>query len=414
MKSEIIAVGTELLLGQVVNTNATFLSEQLADLGIDVYYHTVVGDNPTRLNDLLQLAESRSELIILCGGLGPTEDDLTKEVVAQHLGRELIQNTEGYKKLLAFFETRKRKMTENNLQQSQIIEGGTPLPNRTGLALGTFYQTEKNAYLLLPGPPSELKPMFMEQVRPLLEQHFPSEEKLISKVLRFYGIGESQLVTDLKDLIATQINPTIAPYAKPNEVTLRLTVKTSDVHAGNQALHALEEKIQARVGEYFYGYGDDYSLPQAVVDLLKEQGKTVTVAESLTAGAFQSALGAIPGVSQVFSGGFVTYSADTKAKLLGIDPGLLEQFGTVSQECAEQMALHARQLVGADYAVALTGVAGPDTLEGHPAGTVWLAVASNEGVEAKEYHFTKDRSAIRNSAMMQGFDLLRKQLLRKK
>ncbi|MBO0461906.1 competence/damage-inducible protein A [Enterococcus sp. DIV1298c] len=414
MKSEIIAVGTELLLGQVVNTNATFLSEQLADLGIDVYYHTVVGDNPTRLNDLLQLAESRSELIILCGGLGPTEDDLTKEVVAQHLGRELIQNTEGYKKLLAFFETRKRKMTENNLQQSQIIEGGTPLPNRTGLALGTFYQTEKNAYLLLPGPPSELKPMFMEQVHPLLEQHFPSEEKLISKVLRFYGIGESQLVTDLKDLIATQINPTIAPYAKPNEVTLRLTVKTSDVHAGNQALHALEEKIQARVGEYFYGYGDDYSLPQAVVDLLKEQGKTVTVAESLTAGAFQSALGAIPGVSQVFSGGFVTYSADTKAKLLGIDPGLLEQFGTVSQECAEQMALHARQLVGADYAVALTGVAGPDTLEGHPAGTVWLAIASKEGVEAKEYHFTKDRSAIRNSAMMQGFDLLRKQLLRKK
>ncbi|MGG5340273.1 competence/damage-inducible protein CinA [Enterococcus pernyi] len=319
MKSEIIAVGTELLLGQVVNTNATFLSEQLADLGIDVYYHTVVGDNPTRLEELLQLAESRSELIILCGGLGPTEDDLTKEVVAKHLDRKLIQNTEGYKKLLAFFETTKRKMTDNNLQQSQIIEGGTPLPNRTGLALGTFYQTKSNAYLLLPGPPSELKPMFVEQVRPLLEQQFPSEEKLISKVLRFYGIGESQLVTDLKDLIATQINPTIAPYAKTNEVTLRLTVKTSDIHAGNQALHALEEKIQARVGEYFYGYGDDYSLPQAVVDLLKEQGKTVTAAESLTAGGFQSALGAIPGVSQVFSGGFVTYSAETKAKLLGID-----------------------------------------------------------------------------------------------
>ncbi|MBE6171913.1 MAG: competence/damage-inducible protein A [Enterococcus faecium] len=414
MKSEIIAVGTELLLGQVVNTNATFLSEQLADLGIDVYYHTVVGDNPTRLEELLQLAESRSELIILCGGLGPTEDDLTKEVVAKHLDRKLIQNTEGYKKLLAFFETTKRKMTDNNLQQSQIIEGGTPLPNRTGLALGTFYQTKSNAYLLLPGPPSELKPMFVEQVRPLLEQQFPLEEKLISKVLRFYGIGESQLVTDLKDLIATQINPTIAPYAKPNEVTLRLTVKTSDIHAGNQALHALEEKIQARVGEYFYGYGDDYSLPQAVVDLLKEQGKTVTAAESLTAGGFQSALGAIPGVSQVFSGGFVTYSAETKAKLLGIDPDLLEQFGTVSKECAEQMAIRARQLVGTDYAVAFTGVAGPDTLEGHPAGTVWLAVASKEGVETKECHFTRDRSAIRNSAIMQGFDLLRKQLLRKK
>lgn len=275
MKSEIIAVGTELLLGQVVNTNATFLSEQLADLGIDVYYQTVVGDNPTRLEELIQLAETRSELIILCGGLGPTEDDLTKEVTAKHLGRELIQNTEGYKKLLTFFETTKRKMTENNLQQSQIIEGGIPLPNRTGLALGTFFQTEDHVYILLPGPPSELKPMFIEQARPLLEEKFPSEEKLISKVLRFYGIGESRLVTELKDLIETQINPTIAPYAKPNEVTLRLTVKTKDAHEGNQALLALEERIQERVGEYFYGYGDDNSLPKVVVDLLKERNQTI-------------------------------------------------------------------------------------------------------------------------------------------
>ncbi|MGM9904141.1 competence/damage-inducible protein CinA [Enterococcus sp. 10A9_DIV0425] len=414
MKAEIIAVGTELLLGQVVNTNATFLSEQLASLGIEVYYQTVVGDNPKRLEGLLKLAETRSDLIILCGGLGPTEDDLTKEVVAQHLGESLIQNTEGYKKLLAFFETTQRKMTENNLQQSQIIEGGIPLPNRTGLALGTYYQTEQHAYLLLPGPPSELKPMFVEQARPLLEEKFPSKEKLISKVLRFYGIGESRLVTELKDLIATQINPTIAPYAKPNEVTLRLTVKTKDVHAGNQALQALEEKIQARVGEYFYGYGDNYSLAQAVVDLLKEKGKTVTVAESLTAGAFQSALGDIPGVSTVFSGGFVTYSAETKAKMLGIEPELLEEYGTVSEECAKQMALQARKIVGSDYSVAFTGVAGPDELEGQPAGTVWIAISSEDEVTAKLYHFTKDRSAIRYSAVMQGFDLLRKQLLRKK
>ncbi len=415
MKSEIIAVGTELLLGQVVNTNATFLSEQLADLGIDVYYQTVVGDNPARLEELIRLAEARSELIILCGGLGPTEDDLTKEVTAKHLGRELIQNTEGYKKLLTFFETTKRKMTENNLQQSQIIEGGIPLPNRTGLALGTFYQTDEHVYILLPGPPSELKPMFIEQARPLLEEKFPSEEKLISKVLRFYGIGESRLVTELKDLIETQINPTIAPYAKPNEVTLRLTVKTKDAQAGHQALHALEEKIQERVGDYFYGYGDDNSLPKVVVELLKEKNQTITAAESLTSGAFQTALGAISGVSAVFPGGFTTYSLETKADFLNIDRRLLEKYGTVSQLCAEQMALQARKLARTDYALSFTGVAGPDELEGQPVGTVWIALAyGDEKVLSQKYQFTRDRAAIRHSAVMQGFDLLRRQLLRKK
>lgn len=415
MKAEIIAVGTELLLGQVVNTNATFLSEQLADLGIDVYYQTVVGDNQKRLEELIQLAETRSELIILCGGLGPTEDDLTKETTAAHLGKELIQNTEGYKKLLAFFETTKRKMTENNLQQSQIIEGGIPLPNRTGLALGTFYQTDEHSYLLLPGPPSELKPMFIEQARPLIEANFPSEEKLISKVLRFYGIGESRLVTELKDLIETQINPTIAPYAKPNEVTLRLTVKTTDPHAGNQALLALEEKIQERVGEYFYGYGDDNSLAKVVVGILKENGQTLTAAESLTAGSFQAALGDIPGVSSVFPGGFITYSEQTKASFLSIDPQLLATYGTISRECAEQMAIQARKLADTDYSISFTGVAGPDMLENQPVGTVWIAVASRDGeVISQEYLFPRDRASIRQSAVMQGFDLLRRQLLRKK
>lgn len=415
MKSEIIAVGTELLLGQVINTNATFLSEQLADLGIDVYYQTVVGDNPARLEALIQLAETRSDLIILCGGLGPTADDLTKEVTAKHLGRELIQNTEGYKKLLSFFETTKRKMTENNLQQSQIIEGGIPLPNRTGLALGTFFQTEEHVYILLPGPPSELKPMFIEQARPLLEEKFPSDEKLISKVLRFYGIGESRLATELKDLIETQINPTIAPYAKPNEVTLRLTVKTKDIQAGNQALLALEERIQERVGEYFYGYGDNNSLPKVVVDLLKERNQTITAAESLTAGAFQAALGDIAGVSAVFPGGFTTYSLETKANFLTIDRYFLEKYGTVSQECAEQMALQARRLAGTDYGISFTGVAGPNVLEGQPVGTVWIALAYGDGaVISQKYRFTKDRAAIRQSAVMQGFDLLRRQVLRKK
>lgn len=414
MKAEIIAVGTELLLGQVVNTNATFLAEQLADLGIEVYYQTVVGDNRQRLDELLELAESRSELIILCGGLGPTEDDLTKEVTADHLDKELVQDREAYQKLLEFFETTKRQMTVNNLQQSQTIEGGIVLPNRTGLAVGTFIQKESHAYILLPGPPNELKPMFIEQVRPLLIEKFPSKEKLISRVLRFYGIGESQLVTELAELISTQINPTIAPYAKPNEVTLRLTVKTNDVHAGNQALLALEEKIQERVGEYFYGYGDDNSLEKVVVDLLKERGKTVTAAESLTAGEFQATLGKISGVSEVFPGGFVTYSEETKADFLKIDPQFLRKHGTVSQECAEKMAEQARKLAKTDYAVSFTGVAGPEMLENQSVGTVWIAVASVNDVSAAKFQFTRGREAIRRSAVMEGLSMLRKRILRKK
>ncbi|MBO0482848.1 competence/damage-inducible protein A [Candidatus Enterococcus courvalinii] len=414
MKAEIIAVGTELLLGQVVNTNATFLAEQLADLGIEVYYQTVIGDNRQRLDELLELAESRSELIILCGGLGPTEDDLTKEVTADHLGKGLVQDREAYQKLLEFFETTKRKMTANNLQQSQTIEGGIVLPNRTGLAVGTFIQKESHAYILLPGPPSELKPMFIEQVRPLLIEKFPSKEKLISRVLRFYGIGESQLVTELAELISTQINPTIAPYAKPNEVTLRLTVKTNDVHAGNQALLALEEKIQERVGEYFYGYGDDNSLEKVVVDLLKERGKTVTAAESLTAGEFQATLGKISGVSAVFPGGFVTYSEEAKADFLKIDSQFLRKHGTVSQECAEKMAEQARKLAKTDYAVSFTGVAGPGMLENQAVGTVWIAVASVNDVSAAKFQFTRGREVIRRSAVMEGLNMLRKRILRKK
>ncbi len=414
MKAEIIAVGTELLLGQVVNTNATFLSEELAGLGIDVYYHSVVGDNAERLESLLELADQRSELIVLCGGLGPTEDDLTKQVTAAHVGQELVRDEVGYQNLLSFFEKRQRPMTENNLLQTLVFKEGISLQNSAGLAVGIFYTSIKgNHYLLLPGPPSELKPMFYHEVVPLLQKQFQKEEQLISRVLRFYGIGESQLVTDLADLIQGQTNPTIAPYAKPNEVTLRLTVKTTDETEAIVQLDALEAVIQERVGEFFYGYGEENSLANVVVDLLKEKQQTLTAAESLTAGAFQSALGDIHGVSEVFPGGFVTYSAQTKENFLGIDRDFLEQVGTVSQACVEQMALHARKLAQTDYSVAFSGVAGPNELEGQPAGTVWIALASEQGVHSQKYHFSRDRSYIRHSAVMAGLDLLRRELLNK-
>lgn len=414
MRAEIIAVGTELLLGQVVNTNATFLSEKLADMGIEVYYHTVVGDNPTRLEELLQLADTRSDLIILGGGLGPTDDDLTKNVLADHVGVPLVQNQEGLDALNAFFAQRQGTMTPNNLRQIETLQDGIPLPNRTGLAIGCLYKGEKNNYILLPGPPSELKPMFLEQARPLLEKEFPTAEKLTSRVLRFFGIGESKLVTDLAEMIEQQSNPTIAPYAKPNEVTLRITAKTEDEASAQTLLDQAESEIMAKVGEFFYGYGEENSLVEVVVDLLKEKHQTITAAESLTAGEFQSTLGTIAGVSDVFPGGFVTYSEKTKADFLGIDASFLEEVGVVSEACAKAMAEAALRLAATDFAVSFTGVAGPEELEGKPKGTVYIALAQKDGeTVVSENHFSRDRAYVRHSSVMKGLDMVRRAILNK-
>ncbi|MGX7243899.1 competence/damage-inducible protein A [Enterococcus quebecensis] len=415
MKAEIIAVGTELLLGQVVNTNATFLSEELANLGIEVYYHTVVGDNPQRLEQLLVEAQSRSDLIVLCGGLGPTEDDLTKDIVAAHIHHSLVEDEQALARLHEFFTFSKSTMTENNLRQTLMIEGGIAVQNPTGLAVGTLITEDETTYLLLPGPPSELKPMFQQNARPLLEELFPQEEQLISRVLRFYGIGESQLVTELKELIDEQTNPTIAPYAKPNEVTLRLTAKIADKVEGEQLLDHLESQVMTKVGEYFYGYGDENSLVKVTVDALKKHGKTISAAESLTAGLFQSTLGDVSGVSEVFKGGFVTYSAETKEQFLAIDRKLLEKEGTASEACAIAMAEQTRKLADTDFAVSFTGVAGPNELEGQAAGTVWIALAEKgQPTIAVLQHFKRDRKYIRLSAVMKGLDLIRRAVDKKK
>ncbi|WP_321388390.1 competence/damage-inducible protein A [uncultured Enterococcus sp.] len=415
MKAEIIAVGTELLLGQVVNTNATFLSEELADLGIEVYYHTVVGDNLQRLLDILNEAEQRSDLVVLCGGLGPTEDDLTKDGVALHLKKELVPDSDGLAKLEEFFRFSQRKMTPNNLQQALIIDGGISIPNPTGLAVGTLVTERETSYLLLPGPPSELKPMVFQHVRPLLKELFPTKEQLISRVLRFYGIGESQLVTDLKELIDQQSNPTLAPYAKPNEVTLRLTAKVTSQAEGEAMLQELEEQILAIVGEFFYGYGDENSLEETTVKLLAAHGKTLAAAESLTAGLFQSMVGNVSGASKVLKGGFVTYSAEMKTSLLSIPESLIEEHGTVSEACALAMAENTLRLTGADLAVSFTGAAGPDSLEGHPPGTVWIGLAEKgQQARAELCHFNRDRQYVRYSAAMKGLDFVRRAVLEEK
>ena len=386
MKAEIIAVGTEILTGQIVNTNAQFLSEKLAEIGVDVYFQTAVGDNEARLLSLLEIAQNRSSLVILTGGLGPTEDDLTKQTVAKFLGRDLVFDPQAQAKLDRFFAQRPDyARTPNNERQAQIVQGSTPLPNETGLAVGGMIEVAGVTYVVLPGPPSELKPMVLNELLPRLT----TGSKLYSHVMRFFGIGESQLVTILSDLIDQQTDPTIAPYAKTGEVTLRLSTKANSQEEADRVLVELAEKILERetfeglsLREICYGYGEETSLASLVVEELKKQKKTITAAESLTAGLFQATLAE------------------------------LEKYGVVSAFTAEKMAEQARIKTQSDFGISLTGVAGPDSLEGHPAGTVFIALAQASGTEVIQANIAgRSRADVREIAVLHAFNLVRKALL---
>lgn len=417
MKAEIIAVGTEILTGQITNTNAQFLSEEFAKLGIDVFFQTAVGDNEERLLSIIDLASKRSDLVVLCGGLGPTEDDLTKQTLAKYLGRNLVFDEQASKRLDEFFATRPQfTRTANNERQAQLIEGSTPLQNSTGLAVGGVLEVDGVTYVVLPGPPSELKPMVWDYLVPLLSS---DHKQLYSRVLRFFGIGESQLVTVLSDLIENQTDPTIAPYAKTGEVTLRLSTKADDLETAKAKLDELEHKILAKktlnsipLENLLYGYGDDNSMARVVFDLLKQKHKTITAAESLTAGLFQSSIADFPGSSAVFNGGFVTYSIEEKAKMLQISLKDLQEHGVVSHFTAEKMAEQSRLLTDADFGIGLTGVAGPDGLEGHPAGTVFIGIATREKVHSIRVVIGgRSRSDVRHIACLYAFNLVRQALL---
>ncbi|HHD7338388.1 TPA: competence/damage-inducible protein A [Streptococcus agalactiae] len=418
MRAEIIAVGTEILTGQIVNTNAQFLSEKMAELGIDIYFQTAVGDNEERLLSLLDIASQRSQLVILCGGLGPTEDDLTKQTLAKFLGKSLTVDLLASRKLDRFFSSRPQfARTPNNERQAQLVEGSIPLQNLTGLAVGGIVTSKGVQYMVLPGPPSELKPMVMEQVVPILSNN---GTKLYSRVLRFFGIGESQLVTILEDIIKNQTDPTIAPYVKVGEVTLRLSTKAENQDEADFKLDSLEKEILAlktldnrKLKDLLYGYGDNNSMARTVLELLKVQNKTITAAESLTAGLFQSQLAEFSGASQVFNGGFTTYSMEAKSQLLGIPKKKLQEYGVVSHFTAEAMAQQARQLLKADFGIGLTGVAGPDELEGYPAGTVFIGIATPEGVSSIKVSIGgKSRSDVRHISTLHAFDLVRRALLK--
>jgi len=374
LNAEIIAVGSELLLGQIANTNAQFLSQQLAELGINVYFHTAVGDNAARLEQAVNVAQTRADLILFTGGLGPTKDDLTKETIARLLGRRLIIDEAALRAIEAYFVRTNRPMTENNKKQALVLEGSTVLKNEHGMAPGMALSANGITYMLLPGPPKEMRPMFVKYGRAFLRSAFSLSERIESRVLRFFGIGESALETAIADLIDAQSNPTIAPLAGDGEVTLRLTAKHRDGAEANRLLDEMEAAVLARVGRYCYGYNGE-TLFTKTIGRLKERGWTIAAAESLTGGWFLEQLTAIPGASAVVQGGVVCYTNGVKEKVLGVPRPLLVTDGAVSEPCARLLAENVRALCNADIGISFTGVAGPDPLEGHPPGTVYVGVA---------------------------------------
>ncbi len=406
MNAEIIAVGSELLLGQINNTNARFLSAQLASIGVNVYFHTVVGDNPTRLETVLEVAEGRSELIIFTGGLGPTKDDLTKETIARHLGVELAIDEAAMNSIEGYFLKTNRVMTENNRKQAQILKGSQVLPNDYGMAPGMLLTKGNQHYMLLPGPPSEMEPMFTKYGVPAIVMRMGQQAKIVSRVLRFFGIGEAALETKLEDLIESQTNPTIAPLASESEVTIRLTASHQFEDTAIQLIDGLEAKIMERVGDYFYGY-DDTSLINELFKLLQTKGLTIAAAESLTGGVFQEQLTSLPGASSVLKGGVICYTNEVKINTLKVRKETISEAGAVSAACAKELAENVAELMGANIGISFTGVAGPDELEGHPAGTVFVGIhVKGKQSFAEKLQLAGNREINRVRAVKHGCRLL--------
>lgn len=375
MNAEIIAVGSELLLGQIMNTNAKFISLSLAEIGIDVNYHTVVGDNPTRLDEVITIAKNRADILIFTGGLGPTKDDLTKETIAKQIGTELVSDEEALDYISQYFKRTGREMTENNKKQALVFKGAKILPNRMGMAPGMAVEREGTHYILLPGPPHEMEPMFTNEATAYLLSVMGKQEVIKSRVLKFYGIGEAELEFRIQDLLERQSNPTVAPLATASAVTLRITAKANTENEANQLIDTVHKEIDASVGEFIYGTDED-TLSSKAAELLRQKNFTLAAAESITAGLFMAELADEPGISKALSGGVVVYNSEMKAMQLGIDEDLLAKYGVVSAECAAALAVNVKHKFGTSIGVGITGAAGPNPHDGEPVGTVWIGIAS--------------------------------------
>jgi nicotinamide-nucleotide amidase len=406
MTAEFISVGTELLLGNIVNTNAQYLSQKCAELGLSVYYQVTVGDNEKRLEATIKHAINRSDVVILTGGLGPTEDDLTKETVAKAIGRKLETNEESLELIKSYFAKRKATIAANNYKQAEVIEGAIVLQNGNGTAPGQIVEDEGTLIILLPGPPNEMKPMFEEQVFPYLRKK--NKYSLYSKMVKITGIGESSVEMAIKDLIDKQTNPTIAPYAKASEVNLRITASAKSESVAEALIAPIIEELRIRFGNKIFTTQEDETLAMVVVKLLNQKGLKVSTAESITGGLIVTKLTDCPGASNVIEKAYITYSDQAKEDELLVPSKLIEKYGVVSAETAEAMARGLYNKTGSDVTLGITGVAGPTGgSDKVPIGTVYICCYYNGEVYTRNIVLPGNRAKVREDAAINALDLIR-------
>ena len=412
MVAELIAVGTELLLGNIANTDAQMLSEKLSTMGITVHHHTVVGDNPQRLSEALETARKRADIIITTGGLGPTYDDLTKQTICKTFGRELELHEDILEEIKTWFQTKMGKeMPENNVQQAMLPVDCTVFDNPVGTAPGCAFEEDGVHVLMLPGPPFECRYMFEHRAEKYLEKL--TDGVIVSHEIRIFGMGESSVEEALREPMTTLTNPTLAPYAKLNECMVRATAKAETKEAAEALLTPLVAQVKETLGDVIYGV-DVESLEAVVSGLLRERGLTLSAAESCTGGLIAKRMTDLAGASNVFRGGVVSYTNEVKARVLGVPEALLEEYGAVSEPVARSMAECCREICGSDLAVSVTGVAGPDTDDrGNEVGTVYIALAGADGTICKKLSCGKGRGRdrVRSAAASNAFDMIRRHLL---
>ena len=415
MVVELISVGTEILLGNIVNTNATYLAEKCALLGCSLYHQTVVGDNEERMEEAIRQAIERADIVILTGGLGPTKDDLTKEVTAKVFGRKLYMDEHSRARIRDYFEKIKsKKVTENNWKQALVPKGAIVIDNLNGPAPGLILEDKERgkAAILIPGPPNEMKPMFEHDIAPYLNKKQP--EGIYSHMVKVCGIGESRAETMVADLMDAQTNPTLAPYAKTGEVHFRVTARACSEEAAEKLMEPMIEEMKKRFGDAVYTTEENVTLEESVIRLLEEKKMTVTTAESCTGGKLSGRLLNVSGASGVYNEGYITYANASKEKILGVKHETLETYGAVSEQTAAEMALGAAKAAGADAALSVTGIAGPGggTAE-KPVGLVYIGCAVNGEVTVREYRFTGNREKNRDYAVARAITLLREELLKR-
>lgn len=409
MVVELISVGTEILLGNIVNTNAHYLSERCAQMGLSLYFETSVGDNEARLGEVLKTALTRSDIVILTGGLGPTADDLTKEVTAKTLGLPLKEDAHTRERIESYFARINRtNPPDSNWKQAMVIDGATVVDNTNGTAPGLIVETaEGKLVILLPGPPNEMIPMFENDIFPYLNALQPTV--FYSSMVKICGIGESSAEAVIKDLMDAQENPTIAPYAKTGEVHLRVTASAASLDEGKLLVKPIVKELKKRFGENVYTTKESTSLEEKVVKLLRKHKLTLATAESCTGGLLTGRIVNVPGSSDVLYGGYITYANKAKRKSLGVSKETLKEYGAVSEQTATQMAVGACKEAEADAAISITGIAGPDggTLE-KPVGLVYIACHLCGTTTVQEFRFTGNRQKIREYAVVNALDLLRR------